>query len=72
MLLSLLIRGKDFKGDTGWIFYQNRLFQNGLTLSVCAGKELMAGKQPGMSPSAYDNTQRICAESLKTSRHLLL
>lgn len=71
-MLFFLIRLKDSGGDIAWIFQQDSLFQNGLTLSVCAGKELMAGKQPGMRPSAYDNTQRICAESLKTSRHLLL
>lgn len=59
-------------GGTGLTFKQNRLIGNGLTLSVCAGKELMACKQPRMSPSAYDNAPRICAESLKTSRHLLL
>lgn len=58
--------------DIGRIFKQSRLFGKGLTLSVYAGKELMAGKQPGMNPSTYDNAQRICAESLKTSRHLLL
>ena len=56
------------------IFQQNwALLEMGLTLSVSAqGKELMAGKQPGMSPSAHASTPRICAESLKTSRHLLL
>lgn len=42
MVLFPLIRRRDCGGDIGRILWQSRLFQNGLTLSVCAGKELMA------------------------------
>ena len=45
MVLFFLGGRKDSGCDSGWIVKQSRLFRKELTLSVCAGKELMGSPE---------------------------